>query len=131
MQPDEILPGVRNFIEELKAAGIKIALGSASKNSSEILKRTGISDFFEAIVDGNSVSRSKPDPEVFSRGAELLGVLPEGCIVFEDAVAGVEAAHRAGMKVIGIGDVEVLKKADLVIPDMTNLKIDDLKNLGR
>lgn len=131
MQPDEILPGVRNFIEQLKAADIRIALGSASKNSAEILERTGISGFFEAIVDGNSVGRSKPDPEVFIRGAELLGVAPENCIVLEDAAAGIEAAHRAGMKVIGIGSPGVLSKADLVIPDMQELSINDLKNLGR
>lgn len=131
MKPDEILPGVRQFIEELKAAGIRIALGSASKNSAEILERTGISDFFDAIVDGNSVARSKPDPEVFSRGAELLGFAPESCVVIEDAAAGIEAAHRAGMKVIGIGNPEVLKNADLVISDTQKLNIDDLKNLGR
>ncbi len=131
MKPDEILPGVRPFIEELKAAGVRIALGSASKNSAEILERTGISDFFDVIVDGNSVSRSKPDPEVFSRGAELLGFAPESCVVIEDAAAGVEAAHRAGMKVIGIGDPQVLKNADLVIPGTQKLNIDDLKNLGR
>lgn len=131
MKPDEILPGVRQFIEELKAAGVRIALGSASKNSAEILERTGISDFFDVIVDGNSVSRSKPDPEVFSRGAELLGFAPESCVVIEDAAAGVEAAHRAGMKVIGIGDPQVLKNADLVIPGTQKLNIDDLKNLGR
>ncbi|MES2874621.1 MAG: beta-phosphoglucomutase [Bacteroidota bacterium] len=131
MKADEILPGVRQFIEELKAAGVRIALGSASKNSAEILERTGISDFFDVIVDGNSVSRSKPDPEVFSRGAELLGLAPESCVVIEDAAAGVEAAHRAGMKVIGIGDPQVLKNADLVIPGTQKLNIDDLKNLGR
>lgn len=131
MKPDEILPGVRPFIEELKAAGVRIALGSASKNSAEILERTGISDFFDVIVDGNSVSRSKPDPEVFSRGAELLGLAPESCVVIEDAAAGVEAAHKAGMKVIGIGDPQVLKNADLVIPGTQKLNIDDLKNLGR
>lgn len=131
MKADEILPGVRQFIEELKAAGVRIALGSASKNSAEILERTGISDFFDVIVDGNSVSRSKPDPEVFSRGAELLGLAPENCVVIEDAAAGVEAAHRAGMKVIGIGDPQVLKNADLVIPGTQKLNIDDLKNLGR
>ena len=131
MKADEILPGVRQFIEELKAAGIRIALGSASKNSAEILERTGISDFFDVIVDGNSVTRSKPDPEVFSRGAELLGLAPESCVVIEDAAAGIEAAHRAGMKVIGIGDPEVLKNADLVLPDTQKLNIQELKNLGR
>ena len=131
MKADEILPGVRQFIEELKAAGIRIALGSASKNSAEILERTGISDFFEVIVDGNSVTRSKPDPEVFSRGAELLGLAPESCVVIEDAAAGIEAAHRAGMKVIGIGDAQVLKNADLVLPDTQKLSIQELKNLGR
>ena len=131
MKADEILPGVRQFIEELKAAGIRIALGSASKNSAEILERTGITDFFDVIVDGNSVTRSKPDPEVFSRGAELLGLAPESCVVIEDAAAGIEAAHRAGMKVIGIGDAQVLKNADLVLPDTQKLSIQELKNLGR
>ena len=131
MKADEILPGVRQFIEELKSDGIRIALGSASKNSAEILERTGISNFFDVIVDGNSVTRSKPDPEVFSRGADLLGLAPESCVVIEDAAAGIEAAHRAGMKVIGIGDPEVLKNADLVIPDTQKLNIQDLKNLGR
>ena len=131
MKADEILPGVRQFIEELKAAGIRIALGSASKNSAEILERTGISDFFDVIVDGNSVTRSKPDPEVFSRGAELLGLAPESCVVIEDAAAGIEAAHRAGMKVIGIGDAQVLKNADLVLPNTQKLNIQELKNLGR
>lgn len=130
MKPDEILPGVRQFIENLKASGIRIALGSASKNSAEILERTGISDFFDVIVDGNSVARSKPDPEVFSRGAELLGLAPEYCVVIEDAAAGIEAARRAGMKVIGIGDPQVLKNADLVIPDTRELNMDNLKNLG-
>ncbi len=131
MQPDEILPGIREFIKDLKAAGIKIALGSASKNSAEILARTGISDFFDVLVDGNSVARSKPDPEVFSRGAELLGLAPESCVVIEDAAAGIEAAHRAGMKVIGIGDPVILRSADLVIPNTQRLNITEIKNLGR
>ena len=117
MTPEEILPGVENFLKELKSLGIKTAIGSASKNTPLILERTGLKKYFDAVADGTNVSKAKPDPEVFLKGAELLGVDPKTCIVFEDAAAGVEAAHRAGMKAVGIGDKTVLNEADLVIPN--------------
>lgn len=122
MTPDEVLPGVKDFMEKLRAAGIKVALGSASKNAKVILKQTGIASLFDAIADGTNVSKAKPDPEVFLKAAELLEICPGECVVFEDAVAGVEAAHRAGMKCIGIGQADVLREAEAVISGFTALK---------
>ena len=89
MTPEEILPGVPEFLHELRKEGIKIALGSASKNSPMILDRIQLSGMFEVVVDGNSITEAKPNPEVFLKGAERLGVSPENCIVFEDAIAGI------------------------------------------
>jgi beta-phosphoglucomutase len=115
MTPDEILPGVKDFFNELKAQGIKIALGSASKNAMTILNQLELTDYFDAVVDGTHVSNAKPDPEVFLKGAELLGVSPLECIVFEDAEAGVEAAINGNMKCVGIGSPDVLGKANIVV----------------
>ncbi len=117
MTPDETLPGVKEFLQELKSSGIKIALGSASKNAPMILNRILLTEMFDVIVDGNSITEAKPDPEVFLKGAEKLGVSPDNCVVFEDAVAGVEAALNANMYCIGVGDSNTLGLADLVIPD--------------
>ncbi|GAB1462110.1 beta-phosphoglucomutase [Pedobacter sp.] len=130
MTPAEVLPGTVDFLTAIKKAGYKIALGSASKNSALILERTQIAHFFEEIVDGNLVSKSKPDPEVFLKGATLLEVQPSECVVFEDAVAGVEAAKRAGMKAIGIGSAEVLTQADLVVQNLGQLTIGHLQQLS-
>ncbi|WP_183566657.1 beta-phosphoglucomutase [Mucilaginibacter sp. SP1R1] len=115
MTPAEILPGAREFVEACRAADIKTALGSASKNSMTILDKLQITHLFDAIIDGNKVSKAKPDPEVFLKGAQELDVEPKYCVVFEDAIAGVEAAKAGGMKAIGIGDPEVLHEADLVV----------------
>lgn len=127
MSPEEVLPGVREFLTALHRAGIKVSLGSASKNAKTILKQVGIEELFDAIADGTNVSKAKPDPEVFLKGADLLGLSPEECVVFEDAVAGIEAAHRGGMKCIGVGDPQVLKEADYHIDDFGQLKIENDK----
>jgi len=127
MTPDEILPGVEDFLKEVKAAGYKTAIGSASKNTPLILERTGLAKYFDAVADGTMVSKAKPDPEVFLKGAELLGVAPSECIVFEDAEAGVEAAHNAGMKAVGIGSPATLGKAEMVIPNFVGFRLDKLK----
>lgn len=103
MPADDYLPGAHEFLRASRAAGIKVALGSASKNAPLILERLGWIPLFDAMVDGNVVSASKPDPEVFLEGARRLGLKPEECVVFEDSEAGVEAARRGGMKVVGIG----------------------------
>ena len=112
---NELLPGVFEYLTRLKAEGKRIALGSASRNARLVLERTGILDLFDAIVDGTMVSKAKPDPEVFLKAAELLGLDPADCCVYEDAPAGVKAAKAAGMRVIGVGDADVLKEADEVI----------------
>lgn len=115
MTPDEILPGVKEFFNELKTQGVKIALGSASKNAMTILNQLELTEYFDAVVDGTHVSKAKPDPEVFVKGAELLGFSPLECVVFEDAEAGVEAAINGNMRVVGIGSPEVLGKANMVV----------------
>jgi beta-phosphoglucomutase len=129
MTPAEILPGAKEFLQVCIDAGIKTALGSASKNSATILEKTGIAHFFNAVIDGNKVSKPKPDPEVFLKGAEELGIPPENCVVFEDAIAGVEAAINGGMKVVGIGSPQVLGKANLVVSGLDKMTLDKLKEL--
>ena len=129
MTADEILPGVNDMLDFLDENGIKFALGSASKNAPLILEKVGLLDRFTAIVDGNDVSKAKPDPEVFLIGAEKLGIKPENCVVVEDAIAGVEAANAANMVSIGIGEKEVLGHANFVFADMTEITSDFLKDL--
>jgi beta-phosphoglucomutase len=126
MNPSEILPGVLDFLQQIKDLGYKIALGSASKNAEIILEKTGLMPWFDLIIDGNKVSKSKPDPEVFLKGAEGLGLAPENCIVFEDAQAGVEAAKAGNMKAIGIGETETLSLADKIIPNFVGVKAAEL-----
>jgi len=129
MKPDEILPGAKEFVQACRDAGIKTALGSASKNSMMILEKIGMVDLFDTIIDGNKVSKAKPDPEVFLKGAEAVGVTPADCVVFEDAIAGVEAAVAGGMKSVGIGSPEVLTEANLVISGLDKMSIEKLNTL--
>lgn len=121
MGKEEILPGVPSFLKLLRDRGIKIALGSASKNAPRILDVLGLTTMFDAIVDGNVVSKSKPDPEVFLKGSEMLGIPPEFCVVFEDASSGVQAGLAAGMKVVGIGVPSQLSGATMVVPGISTL----------
>ena len=111
MDQSEILPGVMKVLEFLKANHQPIALGSASKNARPILEKTGILSYFDAIVDGNDVSNAKPDPEVFLQAAKKLGISNENSIVFEDSVAGIQAANSASMTSIGIGEASILNEA--------------------
>lgn len=129
MEADEILPGVREFLEDARKKGYLISLGSASKNSALILDRLNITHYFDAVIDGTKVTKAKPDPEVFVKGAEALGLSCDSCIVFEDAEAGIEAAHRGGMKAIGVGTKENLPEADIVIPGFLGLTVDDILKL--
>jgi beta-phosphoglucomutase len=131
MMPDEILPGSLELISELKYSGIKVALGSASRNTPLILERLGIGSLFDGIADGNIVSKAKPDPEVFLAAAKMIVVPPEECIVFEDAVAGVEAALKAGMRCVGIGSEKTLKDADVVVSGLDKLNLRKLKELAK
>jgi beta-phosphoglucomutase len=131
MNEDDLLPGVKKVLDYLTENKVPFALGSASKNARPILKSLKIHDRFVAIVDGNDVQKAKPDPEVFLIAAEKLGMAPENCIVFEDSVAGIEAANNAGMISIGIGDKEVLKEADYNFTDFTEIEIDFIKQIVR
>ena len=124
MTPDDILEGVPAFFQQVKAANLKIGLGSVSKNARMILERVGLINDFDVIIDGTKISKSKPDPEVFLKGAEELGFLPEDCIVFEDAVAGIEAAKSANMKAVGIGKPEILTKADVVFENFIGMNLE-------
>jgi beta-phosphoglucomutase len=129
MTPLEILPGIEKFLQELKKNSIKTALGSASKNTPIILDRIRLSRLFDAVVDGNSITEAKPNPEVFLKGAEALGVQPAECVVFEDAIAGIEAARNGGMYCVGIGHPETLELADLVIPGFETFTVEKLLNV--
>ncbi|NLP56828.1 beta-phosphoglucomutase [Lutibacter sp. B1] len=129
MTSDEILPGVNELLNFLDTNNIKYALGSASKNAPLILEKVGLLNRFSAIVDGNDVSKAKPDPEVFLIGAKKLHIKPENCVVFEDAIAGIEAANRANMISVGIGEKEVLGEATFVFENMAVITTDFLKNL--
>ncbi len=131
MTPADILPGCRKFIKELRNADIRTAIGSASKNTPMILERVGILDLFDAVADGNIVSKAKPDPEVFIKAAELVKVKPTDCIVFEDAVAGVQAALNAGMMCIGIGSPRILTEAHFVIPGLNKMNISKLMTIEK
>ena len=128
MTPDEILPGVIRFLDELHNSGMLIALGSASKNAMSILDKINISQKFDAIIDGNKVSKAKPDPEVFLKGAIELGINPQYCLVFEDAQAGIDAARNGGMHIIGIGQPENLTNAEFVIPGFETMNMDQLRS---
>jgi beta-phosphoglucomutase len=121
MDASEILPGADAYLKMIRARGVKTALGSTSKNAPLILNRLGIAPLFDVIVDGNKVGQAKPDPEVFLHAATELEIAPPQCVVFEDAEAGIEAAVRAGMGVIGIGKPAMLKDADMIIAGLSQL----------
>ncbi len=129
MDENEILPDVNRLLNYLTESNQPIALGSASKNARPILEKINLYQKFDAIVDGNNVTKAKPDPEVFIKAAELLNVPPTDCIVFEDSQAGIEAANKAGMVTIGIGDKKTLNKADYIFKDFTEINESFLEKL--
>ncbi|MEA2043614.1 MAG: beta-phosphoglucomutase [Bacteroidota bacterium] len=128
MEPGEILPGALKILSEAKNKGLKVALGSASKNAVRILKRVEIESYFDAIIDGTKVKKAKPDSEVFLKGAEAMGLKPEECIVFEDAQAGIEAAKAGNFHAVGIGDENILKDADYILPGFVSIDISEIIN---
>lgn len=129
MTPAEILPGVPSFLEEVRADGVRTALGSASRNTGLILDRLNLRRMFDTVVDGTMVERTKPDPEVFLKCAAALGAVPAGqCVVFEDAEAGIEAAAAGGMCSVGVGSPDVLRRADLVIPGFEGVEWRNIVN---
>ena len=129
MDSSEILPDVTRVLQYLKNKGIPIALGSASKNARPILEKVDLLPYFDSIVDGNSVTKAKPDPEVFLIAANNLAVAANSCVVFEDAVAGIQAANAANMVSIGIGDAEILNEANYNFNDFTEMSDDFLESL--
>jgi beta-phosphoglucomutase len=124
--PRNVLPGARELLEEIRAAGLKSALGSASKNAVDVIRRLGIADLLDAVADGHSVERQKPAPDLFLHAASLLELSPSECVVVEDAAAGIEAARAGGFLSMGVGPGERLKEADLVLPNLQGVHLKDL-----
>jgi kojibiose phosphorylase len=126
--PAHLLPGVADLLQEVRAAGIKVALGSSSKNAETVIERLGIAEHLDAIADGYSVSQPKPAPDLFLYAAQQLGVSPSRCVVVEDAGAGVEAALAAGMRAIGLGPAERVGKAHVVLPSLERVSWQELRS---
>ncbi|WP_404330309.1 beta-phosphoglucomutase [Mesobacillus maritimus] len=129
LKPENIYPGIKEFLNALKQSNIKIGLASASKNGPAILDYLQITDYFDTIADPDSVINGKPAPDIFLKAAEQLGVSPQDCIGVEDSEAGIEAIQSANMYAVGVGTVEVMRKAgaDLVLADTTELVWDQLQ----
>lgn len=130
LTPDDALPGARRVLEELRARGIKLAIGSSSRNTPLIMEKVDLVRYVDAVADGNDISRSKPDPEVFLLAARRLGLSPDECLVVEDAEAGVEAGRRAGMRVFGIGPAARHPDANSRADDLRNLSAESLLAVG-
>lgn len=129
--PRDLLPGARELLEEIRAAGLRTALGSASKNAGEVVERLGIRPLLDAITDGNSVERPKPAPDCFWHAAMQLGLRPDECVVVEDAAAGIEAAITGGFHTVGLGPVERVGRADAVFPSLADVHLTEiLRALG-
>lgn len=122
--PADILPGVKKFLDDCREAGLKLGLASASKNGPAILENLGLTDYFEVVVDPASLANGKPDPEIFLKGAELLGLDPSECVGVEDAEAGIESINGAGMFSVGVGSPESMKYADLFVENTNELDLD-------
>lgn len=129
MRSDELFEGVRPLFGDIRKAGLKLALASSSKNADAVLRQLNLKTEFDAIVDGTMISNSKPHPEIFLMAASKLKLKPETCIVVEDAEAGIEAAHAAGMKAIGVGSSTRLQKADLIVPHVRQIDLKQVLNL--
>ena len=124
LTPDNALPGVGALLSSLKENNVKIAIGSSSKNCPAILKYIGLNNYFDAVVDGNDISYSKPHPEVFLKASQKLGVRPKDCLVIEDASSGVAAALAAGMKVVGVGSASTDEDADYTSQSLEGFNLD-------
>lgn len=129
MMPEEIYPGVKALLEQLRKQGVKTGLASSSKNARTVIQRLHIESYFDVVVDGTMIVHSKPDPEIFLLAASRLGVDSKDCVVFEDAEAGVEAALAAGMKCVGVGSPAQLGKAQRVIEKTGQFKPAELEQL--
>jgi beta-phosphoglucomutase len=122
MSPADLSDEVRETLDELRVRGYRLAIGSSSKNTKRILGQIGLGDYFDAISDGTNITNSKPDPEVFIKAAEMLGVSPSDCLVVEDALAGIEAAYRGGFESAGIGEAATHEHVTYPIHTFSELK---------
>ena len=129
--PQDMFPGAVELLTELRQAGIKIAIGSASKNARTVIEKLGIGNLVDAIADGDSVTRPKPAPDVFLYAAKQLGLAPDRCVVVEDATVGIEAAIAGGMRSIGIGPTTRVGAADIVLPNLVGVRAIDLQTQFR
>ena len=125
MTPDDLLPGALRALEEVRAAGLHIGLASVSRNAFTVLDRLGIRDRFDDVVDAATIVNGKPHPEISLTAAAHLGVEPRDCLGVEDAAAGVASIKDAGMVAVGVGNPEVLYRADRVIPSMEAFRLED------
>ena len=128
MRTEDILPGAKELIEALVAEGIQVGLGSSSRNAQLILDNVGLTPLFDTVVDGNHITLSKPDPEVFLKGAAALRVEPADVVVFEDAASGVKAAKTGGFFAVGVGDKDQLSEADVVVDHLEGVTVDQLQS---
>jgi beta-phosphoglucomutase len=124
--PQDLLPGAKELLEEIRAAGMKNALGSASKNAPDVIQRLGIRDLFDAVSDGHSVERQKPAPDLFLHAADQLGLSSAECVVVEDAAAGIEAALAGGFRSVGLGPLDRVGKANVIFPSLDGVHLSDL-----
>ncbi|MFT8843566.1 MAG: beta-phosphoglucomutase [Schleiferilactobacillus harbinensis] len=123
MTPADILPGISNFLKAITKAGYPMSLASASRNAPYIIDRLGLAEYFSAIVDPATLTKGKPDPEIFEKAADLIHTPYANTVGLEDAVAGIEGIQAAGMFAVGVGKPEVLGKADLLFPDTAHLDL--------
>ncbi len=130
LSPSDILPGVIDLIRLLRDNDMKTALGSSSKNAIFIIEKLQIADYFDVVIDGNDVSKAKPDPEVFLLSARKLSIEPSECVVLEDSASGIEAAINGGMKSIGVGSTSILSKANIVVASLEELNFKKLSSNG-
>jgi beta-phosphoglucomutase len=127
--PTDLLPGARELLEEIRAAGLKSALGSASKNAPDVVRRLGIADLLDAISDGSSVERQKPAPDLFLHAAKQLDLKPDECVVVEDAAAGIEAALAGGFHTVGLGPRERVGNAEVVLDSLEGIHLQKILDL--
>ncbi|MEM1339464.1 MAG: beta-phosphoglucomutase [Bacteroidota bacterium] len=126
--PEDYLPGSKELLTHLRQEGFRVALGSASKNAAKVLQRLGATAYFDTIGDGNSVSKSKPAPDIFLYAAKKLGLKPEECLVYEDAEAGIDAAKAGGFHAVGIGPEERVGHADIRFDSMAEATLFEVKS---
>ncbi|MBX2916919.1 MAG: beta-phosphoglucomutase [Cyclobacteriaceae bacterium] len=129
VRPEEIFPGVKEMLVDCRKKNLKVALASSSKNAPRVIELLGVANLFDTMVDGTMITHTKPDPEIFLLAAKRLGVSPDKCVVFEDAEAGVVAALAAGMKCVGVGSPDQLRRANVIVKQTSDFNLSNLDKL--